>query len=172
MHKKGIISLSLIAIKEGDHPFEMSVDAAEVTGLGNEFQGPILVEGVLQRLGRRVHIEATIKADAHLICDRSLEDYVEPISANISLEYRIDNELAAQQIGTMVESDDIHGLRDDHNHIDITDEVRQELILSLPMKRVAPKYRDLDLRELHPELGEVDVEPSDDRWAALKNIKP
>ncbi|RPI68839.1 MAG: DUF177 domain-containing protein [Ignavibacteriae bacterium] len=172
MHKKGIISLSLIAIKDGDHPFEMSVDADEIKGLGDEFRGPVTVSGVMQRLGRRVHIEGTATVDAHLICDRSLEDYVEPISTTISLEYRIDNELASQQAGTMVESDEIHGIRDDHNHIDITDEVRQELILSLPMKRVAPQYRDLDLTELHPELGEVDEEPPDDRWAALKNIKP
>lgn len=170
MHKTGTISLSLIAIKDGDHPFEHEVDARSIPGLSDEFQGSVSVTGVLQRLGKRLHIQATITANAHLLCDRSLEEYVEVLTPTISLEYRIDNELAAQQVGTDVEPDEVHGIRDDHNHIDITDDVRQELQLSLPMKRVAPAYRDLELEELHPELNEHAEPPTDDRWAALRKL--
>lgn len=170
MHRKGTISLSLIGINDGVHPFEMQVDAREINNLGEEFQGGVSVSGALQRSGRRVHIDATVSANAHLTCDLSLEDYVELFSPKLSLEYRLDNELAATQAGIDVEPDEIRGLREDQHYLDITDDVRQELMLAVPMKRVAPQYRDKDIVELHPELLDEPEPPADDRWAALRNL--
>lgn len=170
MHRRGTISLSLIGINDGVHPFEMQVDAREINNLGEEFQGAVTVSGVMHRSGRRVHIDATVTANAHLMCDLSLEDFVELYSPKISLEYRLDNELAASQAGADVEPDEIRGIREDLHYLDITDDVRQELMLALPMKRVAPQYRDKDIVELHPELLDEPEPPADDRWAALRNL--
>ena len=67
-------------------------------------------------------------------------------------------------------------IREDATVIDITDEVRQELMVHLPMRRVAPKYRDKELTELFPELEGRDAEAPqpdvvNDQWAALRKLK-
>ena len=61
---------------------------------------------------------------------------------------------------------EMHIIRDDELFIDLSDEVRQELALSLPMKRIAPEFRDKEWEDIAPEVAtEID-----DRWKALKGL--
>jgi uncharacterized metal-binding protein YceD (DUF177 family) len=106
-----------------------------------------------------------------------LEEFDEDISADLSLSYVIDPALAAEQAGNVQDFDEevIRGLREEDKRIDITEDVRQVLAVAIPLRHVAPAYRDVPLEQLHPALAPKaradDDEPVDDRWAALKNLK-
>lgn len=171
-----MIDISIVGIRDGHHPFSETVQAREIPGLGPEFQRDVHVEGVLQKQSGRYSVSASVAAVARLMCDRSLEEFDEPLEASFDLEYRVDSALAAEQRGRIAELDDeeVRGLRDDEKAIDITEDVRQVLMLAIPARRVAPAYRDKNLDEIFPSIKGRDAEqPSkdvDDRWEALKNI--
>jgi uncharacterized metal-binding protein YceD (DUF177 family) len=172
-----MIDISIVGIRDGNHPFAMTVRASDIPGLSSEFTHDVVVEGLMQKhVGGRYTVFATAAATARLICDRSLEEYDEPLEASFELEYRVDTALAAEQRGRIAELDDeeVRGLRDDDKAIDITEDVRQVLTLAIPARRVAPAYRDKNLDEIFPSIKGRDAEqPSndvDDRWEALKNI--
>jgi hypothetical protein len=64
--------------------------------------------------------------------------------------------------------------------INITDEIRQELGVMMPLKRISPKYRGKELSDIFPSFADDDdktisttnqEQPLDPRWAALQSIK-
>ena len=63
-------------------------------------------------------------------------------------------------------------LRDDEELIDITEEVRQELVIHLPMRRVAPAYVNTTFEALHPEFldDKKETDHSESPFAALKHL--
>ncbi len=85
--------------------------------------------------------------------------------------FRIDSQLFDLQ--TDEEDGDEILLRDDDDFIDITEEVRQELVIHLPMKRVSPAYAGVSFETLHPELLTKEEEKNDgdnSPFAALKHL--
>lgn len=154
----------------------MTINASGVQGLGPEFCSDVHVEGVLHKHGGRYTVSATAVSTVRLVCDRSLEEYDEPIEASFDLEFVVNTSLAVEQRGRVADLDDeeVRGLRDDDKAIDITEDVRQVLTLAIPVRRVAPAYRDKNLDEIFPSIKGRDAEQTstdvDDRWEALKNI--
>jgi uncharacterized protein len=170
-----MVAVSIHGMKDGAHKIELSVPVEEVEQMFPEFIGNVTVQGEIQKIGNRYTVQAEVLCSAKLTCDRSLTEFVEPIRANIKTSYIADNELVNVEaaVGEEERSDTVHVIREDDHDIDLSEEVRQELILNLPMKRVAPQYRDKEITEIFPELGKKKgkKEEIDDRWAALKKIK-
>jgi uncharacterized metal-binding protein YceD (DUF177 family) len=162
--------VSLVGLASERRGFDVVVPAIEFPGLVPEYRRDVRVSGTVAKSGRKLHLQYTINTVADLVCDRSLEEYEEPISVVAALDYALDGELFARQQGTEVEPDEIRGLREDAQEIDLTDDVRQDLAIALPMKRVAPAYRDKEISELIPPGVSPSAEP-DERWAALRNLK-
>jgi uncharacterized metal-binding protein YceD (DUF177 family) len=75
--------------------------------------------------------------------------------------------------------DEEKAIAEDEKFIDLTDDIREELIVHLPMKRVSPEFRDKSFEDVFPQYSGSDNKKSkkkkdheiDDRWSALKNIK-
>jgi uncharacterized metal-binding protein YceD (DUF177 family) len=63
-------------------------------------------------------------------------------------------------------------LHEDDQEIDISEQIRQELMLNLPMKRIAPEYRDKTIEELYPEFLDSNQNNSqiDERWKGLEGL--
>lgn len=174
-HRKATIVVPIRGLLEGTRAFEDTVSSASIAGIVPEISGEVHVIGEVNRIGSRFRVKVSISASAQLICDRSLEKFEEPITASAEYEFILDSDLAEQQSGELFDSDVVKGLATDAAEIDITDDVRQELALAIPMRRVAPHYRGLELDEIYPTsnvdapLDEAEV--ADDRWAALKKLR-
>ena len=165
------LRISIEGFPKGSRQFDFLIEPDDVDGLVEEYKDDINVSGVLHRIGRRLHLDATVETTASLICDRSLEKYSEEISVDISVEYEFDNELAAEQEAQELDDEEVLGLYEDAKFIEIDNEVRQVLALALPMKRIAPPYRGKEIDEIHPELKNKGEEKIDSRWDALKKLK-
>ncbi|NQW29456.1 MAG: DUF177 domain-containing protein [Ignavibacteria bacterium] len=157
---------------------DIVVKAKQIPFLAPEISGDIRVYGKATSSRSNVRLRLTVEASAELICDRSLEEFVEPLTAHLDLEYRIDNHLAAEQRQASIppDTDEVRGIREDESTIDITDDVRQELALLIPMRRVSPKYRDVDLSEINPSysgrtLNDSIDDTAQDQWAVLKALR-
>ena len=105
-----------------------------------------------------------------------MAEFTERIQAPFHCDFILDTALfteRSKESGDGTEHELI-ALHEEQKTIDITDIVRQELSVNLPLKRVAPEVRDKALEDLvetkyltsAPGTGEA----LDERWAALRNI--
>lgn len=174
-----MITINIVGLRDGNHPFSIETDVSQIPGLASEFIGTIHTEGVLRKASSRYTLDADVSGTARLVCDRSLEEYEEPITAVIDLDFVVDHDLAATQRGRISELDDeeVRGIREEDKVIDLTEDVRQVLTVAIPFRRVAPAYRDKELEEIHPAIKERDADGTDhtqvvdERWAALAKLK-
>ncbi len=153
-------------------PFSERMDppADDVT-----LEGPVEGELVLRSIGRTVHLGGQVRAVASLVCGACLARFEYQLVVPIDEEFRrtaeapapARPELAAEDFLIPAEPGDV---------IDLTEVVRQSLILALP---IAPRCRE-DCRGLCPQCGAdlnrgpcacQEREP-DPRLAALRRWSP
>ncbi|MCS6809414.1 MAG: DUF177 domain-containing protein [Bacteroidota bacterium] len=169
-----MITVSIKGLRDGKHPIEATEQCSAVAHLAQEFIGIITVKGTLRKHGKRYLLTITAEAPASLTCDISGEEFIDTISTTFELEY-IANTTMANLHARSIEREPPYYIREDATCIDITDDVRQELTVSLPMKRIAPQHHNKDFAELFPQFTQQDditanEHTIDPRWAALKSI--
>lgn len=175
--------VSIKGITDGKYPVEVCANAERIQDIFPEFYGELQVTGTLRKYGKRYLFDLIVTAATHLQCDISGEDFEESITAHCSLEYIADTHLALMQEDSSDDKEPPFYIRDDSTSIDITDEIRQELAVMLPLKRISPAYRDKEFGEVFPEFAMQTMSvhvgtnstpssepPLDPRWAALKSI--
>ncbi|MCU0426300.1 MAG: DUF177 domain-containing protein [Candidatus Kapabacteria bacterium] len=172
-----MVIVSIKGLTDGKYPVEAAEEVSAMEYVAPEFFGTVSITGTLRKHGKRYLMDISAQAPAKLLCDVSGEEFEETIQASFSLEY-IANTMLANLNADKTDLEPPFYIREDDTTIDITDEVRQELSISLPMRRIAPQYRDKDFEQVFPQFSEnaaktnADGEPeTDPRWAALKSIK-
>jgi uncharacterized metal-binding protein YceD (DUF177 family) len=117
--------------------------------------------------------EFKVEGTTKLICDRSLEEFDCPLNNTYVIHFKY--------------SDDFEEVSDEIIHIpfglpqlDLSQYIYEFIGLSVPMRKIHPKFADDDSDEESNELynfeaGEAEEDNSenevDTRWAALKNLK-
>lgn len=166
-----MLKIRIHGIKDGESDFTLEDSISNLPDLPEEFFGNVLVEGKLTKIGKRFTVIGIAKCNANLICDISLEEYIEEINARFDYSFTVNNELYTilKEKGEFENENGEIIVHEDDQFLDLTEEIRQELILNMPMKKVAPQYRDKDLSDIYPELRIE--EESDLRWSELKKLK-
>lgn len=167
-----MLKLRIHGIKDEETYFTLEDIVSNMQDLPEEFFGNIIVEGKLTKIGKRFTVVGVAKCQANLICDISLENFTQEIIANFDYTFTVNNELyyLLREKGEFENENGEIIIHEDDQFIDLSEELRQELILNIPMKKVAPKYRDKNLNEIYPEL-EIEEEAADPRWSELKKLK-
>jgi len=169
-----MLRIRIQGIKDGKHEIDLQSDVQKIKDMPEEYFGLINVKGLFTKIGKRFTYVGTATCSAKLICDISLEEFTEEISTDFEFSFLANNDLyhlnrAKSTLET--ESGDIILLEDEQD-IDISEPIRQELLLSLPMKRISPEYRDKSIEEIYPEF--VDTNPAnvkiDDHWKGLQGL--
>jgi len=166
-----MLKLRIHGIKDGESDFTLEDESLNIKDLPEEFFGNIVVEGKLTKIGKRYTIVGNVKCNAKLICDVSLEEYIEEIVAKFEYSFIVNNDLylLLREKGEFENENGEIIIHEDDQYLDISEEIRQELILNIPMKKVAPTYRGKSLSEIYPDLDiEEEIDP---RWSELKKLK-
>ncbi|MFN8360535.1 MAG: DUF177 domain-containing protein [Candidatus Kapaibacterium sp.] len=159
-----MLKLPIQGLQDGQASVQLTANVQEIEGIFPEFSGEIELTGTIRRVGKRYSFKGEATCMATMICDRSLTEFTEKIVAPVTADYLADTQVFLMQEGDT--EGEVIIIRDDELFIDLSDEVRQELALHLPMKRIAPEYRDKEWDDISPEIStEID-----DRWKALKGI--
>lgn len=173
-----MIGVDITGMRDGQHVVDTTHPVSDIPGLGPEYTGTIHVDGIVVRRAPKFTVIVTCEANARLVCDRSLEEYDEPITFDLDLDFVTDSSLASVQRKNpdALDEEDVRAIRDEDNTIDLTEDIRQELMVALPMRRVSPAYRDKNLEEIFPTIAETDTsgppdETPDGRWEALRKLK-
>jgi uncharacterized metal-binding protein YceD (DUF177 family) len=173
-----MINIYIHGLKNGLYDIDLTVPVKEVKDMYPEFFGDIEVKGKLRIINRRYSFSGTAECQAKLICDISLTEFVENITTDINASFLADTNMFLQSNNEESDDNREHVIHEDDKYIDISLEVREELAVHLPMKKIAPEYRDKKFEEIFPEYSaegkkkkKAKSDEIDDRWAALKNLK-
>ena len=160
-----MISIYIQGLNDGKHKFAESVDVERLELMAEEFVGEIKAVGELIKRGDSYIVRGKATCLAKFQCDISLEDYEENITIDFAYNF-------SENAGNVGDTETTQLIDKDSKYIDITDEIRQDLIMALPMKTVAPKYRDKSFEEIFPQFApEKKEETASSVWDALKKLK-
>ncbi len=180
-----MLKIRIHGVSDGKHKISLSSYAENIPDMFPEFFGEILVEGELTKSARRYKFSGTANCKANLICDISATDYTEEITTKIVLALVVDSTLYFEQKKNIIDYDLEIGLHEDDIFFDISEIVKDELAVSLPMRRISPKYKNRSFSDLYPEYTSTattitnnnnhnhnnNKSNTDERWNVLKNIK-
>jgi len=173
-----MLKILVKGIKDGEYDIDISSPVNEIEGFFPEFFGDVRFRGKLRILGKRYTVEGIAECEAHLVCDLSLEEYTETISVQISSSFYANNELYFSMKGISEELRETpeHIIHEDDKYIDISEDVRQELAIHLPMKRIAPHYRGKSFEDIYPQFSANTTRKTknkeiDERWSVLQKLR-
>lgn len=120
-----------------------------------------------------IRVDFTVKSDIELVCDRSLDPYIHPVDAEYQVVFKVDVEEETENEDGAVRRFDFTS-----NTFSIEDEVRDTLILRVPMQKIHPRYLDeqgkpkeFETKTFGDTSGEDQEEIADPRWEELKKLK-
>lgn len=158
-----MLSVNIVVLKPGVHELVVEPAAGDVEVDPGVFRD-VRVSLRLDRRPDKVYISFDASAVARLQCDRTLVDFDQPISGHHELLF------APPEIAEVRDDDDIRALYPEDEELDITDVVRDTLLLAVPQRKVAPGAEDV---EIQTEFGAArdETEDIDPRWAALRALR-
>ena len=161
------------------HTFEIPLSKSQKTlSIPQDFlesEDITVLEGTLHldinRSDHMIHIKLMVTSTLELQCDRSLDKFEYSVQRELDIIYKE---------GLKEEEYDLHSsfkrLEQHQQTLEFEQDVRDMLLLSLPSKRIHPRYLD-DNGNLTELLNEQfssfieNTETVDPRWEALKNLK-
>lgn len=124
------------------------------------------------RVPQFIRVQFHLDAEVELVCDRSLDTFRYPVSRDYEVLYKAEK---------VEESADEHGaIRNfdlSSRQIDLEQDVRDTIMLDVPVKKLHPRFLDEDGNPkefIHKQFGEIpedEEEAVDPRWEALKELK-
>lgn len=136
--------------------------------------GSFKVHVVLLKSEVMLQLKMQIEAKIGLICDRSLEPFEENFDTELDYIYKFGEK-------ANVLSDEMEVIPFKTATINIAQHIYDFIHLSIPMKKLHPKYRnqeldgDDDFLYIYSDVTEEEEDETstpDPRWEALKNLKP
>ena len=161
--------INISNLPEGIHKYHLSTEPSKI-GLDERFSGIIKAEVTLDKSIGQIFLQAEIQAEGCFFCDRCLENFHQELRAAYSMMY-------VQQARSTVDMDkeeEMQVLRADTNYIDLDDDVRQYILLTIPQKLLCRE----DCQGFCPTCGvnkntegcTCNTQTVDPRWDALKKL--
>ncbi len=169
VHVSGL-RVNISKLSEGTHHHSLSTEPADI-GLDKRFTRPVQVNAVLEKSNRQLLVKADSQTRGSFVCDRCLEEFERNVESHYSILY-----VQGQAVPSDAEEteEEVQYLPVDANMIDLGEDVRQYLLLSLPLKTLCRE----DCAGLCPICGtnknkvkcSCTVAQTDPRWADLKRL--
>jgi uncharacterized protein len=161
--------INISNLSEGIHNYHFEGEPSKI-GLDERFNGTIKVEAKIDKSVRQIFLHAEIQAEGSFFCDRCLENFHQEMNTEYSMVYV---QGARSTVGLNKE-EEIHVLSSDNNYLDLDDDVRQYLLLTIPQKLLCKD----DCQGFCPTCGvnkniascTCGAQESDSRWDALRKL--
>lgn len=163
-----MLTVDITDLSDGIH--QLTLDpTAETAGLDPSTFDDLHVEAELQCHRDRILVKMHATATAELTCDRTLEPYDQPVEGDYSLLFGPPSMVG--QDGE--EFEEVRPLASTDNEIDLSDVVRDTLLLALPQRRVAPGAEEepIDREFGAPDEEEAEDDAVDPRWDELRKLR-
>jgi uncharacterized protein len=152
----------------GEREFSF-VESSDLIGLDDRFFGDVKVLARVEKTAQMIVVNAAVSAQANLLCDRCAEEYTADIRTKYTMVYLFHEDEQGDY-----KAEEVVILPSEHAVIDISDDVRQFILLRIPFKLLCKE----DCKGLCPRCGTnrniasctCDVDEVDPRWEQLKKL--
>jgi uncharacterized protein len=163
-----LLKIRISRLSDGTHEYHFTSNPGEI-GLEDNFKNSVTVDVRLDKASRQMYLRSDIRTSGSFQCDRCLEVFDQELSTHFNMMYVYD-ELDTKQFP----ADEVHVLSPDTVSIDIAEDVRQMVELSVPLKLLCRE----DCKGLCPRCGTnwnhesctCAEEKGDSRWTKLKDV--
>jgi len=156
-----MLRIRISALNDGENRLRLE-PTPEALDLAPETFSDIQVDCRVHSAPERVVVQFTVACTARLVCDRTLVEFDQPLSGSYSVVFTT---------GEVDEADRDAGLcpfSPSDDELDLTEAVHDTILLSVPLRKVAPQAEGLELRT---SFGPTEEDGGDPRWAVLKQLK-
>lgn len=122
------LKIRVSGLSAGTHEFSLAVPPSDLQ-LDANFDSPVDVRVRLEKLARQIIVRAEIATSASYPCDRCLADFRQAIAARYAMVYVEDRAEAGR-----FPPEEVRVVRPDVTVIDLSDDVREMVLLSVPLK--------------------------------------
>ena len=162
------MKINISRLSDGEHRYTFVAEPSDID-LDKRFRKPIFVEVRLEKSKRQLFLYADVYTTGRFACDRCVDEFDKVLKNSYRMFYVYSEDEAKKY-----EPDEVTVITEDTNEIDISDDVRQMVLLSVPMKLLC--YEDcLGLcprcgKNLNFEVCTCEVKSVDPRWAPLLKL--
>lgn len=168
-HGDGLmVTVNIGSLSSGTHRVTLRPSAEEADLDPTTFED-LEVDAELQCHRDRVLVNLEARATAKLTCDRTLRAYEQPVEGDYSVLFG-----PASMVGREGEEfEEVRPLDPTDQEIDLTEVIRDTLLLALPQRRVAPgaEEESIDQEFGASEEEEEEERPVDPRWSELRKLR-
>lgn len=167
------LEFKIVEIPEGTSRRTLDLDGDDLDLAPHTFMGGKL-DLEFYRTNHFIRVNFTIDAEVELVCDRSLEPFAYPLNADYEVLFKVDVQEESE-----TEAGAVRRFNFSSNTLSIGEEVRDTVLLKIPIKKLHPKYLDEDgvpeefsvqsFGDVGEEMGDPDL--ADPRWEKLKKLK-
>lgn len=111
-------------------------------------------------------VDFDLTAGVTFVCDRSLEEFEQTLSGSYSVVFKLGLSKDEEN-----EDGSFKALQTGGDKLDLTNEVRDTILLNVPIKKLHPRYITEDGQPTEFNETYSDGETNDPRWDALKKLK-
>ena len=163
-----MLKIKISGLENGTYTYDFEGDIGDIS-LEEPFCERYITKVVLNKFDDQMILEASTIGDAEFICDRCLMAYKRIVESSYKMVYLFMNKAEASQ------KSDITYLLRNTVYIDITADIRDYLMLAVPMKKLCKEdckglcYKcGTDLNKSNCKCTENEI---DDRWSKLLELK-
>ena len=171
MDKLRNYDVSFSGLKNGKHEFKYEIDKEffQLFDTEQEFTNPrIAVDVLLDKHTTFLEFEIKIHGLVELVCDITNDNFDHPIENQIRVLVKFGEEYDDSE-------EDVITIPATDHAFNIAQLMYENVMLSIPMKKISPNVSDKDLEILEKfspkETEEEEEHKGDPRWDALKKLK-
>lgn len=135
------LKINISNLNDGEHIFEFKASPEEFDFHKDDLElvDEVITIASLYKTGNEISVNINLQGKFRLICDRCLEDYEFNFNNKFEIIYKFD--FTGIKIKDNDENDDIKFISPNTKFIDLKNDIRDYILLSIPMKK-APAEKD------------------------------
>ncbi|MFQ6113039.1 MAG: DUF177 domain-containing protein [bacterium] len=162
-------------LKNGIHTFEIITSRDALNLKDNEiFVNEIKVKNVIEKKDNNIFVNVHIETHANYVCDKCLANFENELLEDFALLYKLERDLTKYYDHDYHEEEGVRFINPNSVEIDLTADVRESLLLAIPMKVVCSEDCKGLCRtcgtNLNEEMCQCVQEEHDPRWEPLKKL--
>lgn len=161
-----MLTVDITSFSSGIHHLEFR-PSAEDAGLDPTTFDDVQVEAELQCHHDRILVRLRAAATAELTCDRTLQSYEQAVDGEYSVLFGPPSMVGQEG----EEFEEVRPLSPSDREIDLTDVVRDTLLLALPQRQVAPGAEEEPIDRAFGEPEDDESDAIDPRWSELQQLR-
>ncbi len=163
------MKIQIGGMSEGIHRYRFQV-ASDMLQLGGQFLNDIVIDATLDKSNAQILLTASIQAAARFECDRCVSPFERALSTTYTMLYVTEGSDTDQ-----LDPAEVQVIPAGLHVIDITEDVRQSVLLAVPLKLLCSE----NCKGLCPTCGQnlntgncsCAHEESDSRWEGLRRLR-